>query len=221
MGNSIQSIIGKENIKTFKFAEKGVSTMIVATCCKSMLGVDHPEPGPEAFPVDGGCCRILCEGEEISMNNAAARIFECDWDVSKDPDTVPLPPTCLMRCPGIPEMLTSGFFMKFKNRTGYKAVREAGDISIGDLTKEINDKNGGPTIINPNHNAVHLKPGRGTRFESGVIREQADKPLVTIEYFEGVFGRADMIRFLFHKANVNYKYIGYGFPAWNEMKAKG
>lgn len=114
--------------------------------------------------------------------------------------------------------MTSGFFMKYKNRIGHKAAREAGDISIQQLTAEIIARDGQPKIIGLNP-AVHLKPGRGkgaSRFPDGVIREIDTKANVTLEYFEGVFGRADMIRFLLSKARggVDYKYIGYNFETW-------
>jgi len=157
------------------------------------------------------------------MNNCCSRILECEWDKEKNPDSVPLPPTKLKRVHDPAGVMTSGFFMKYKKRISHKAAKEAGDITIQDLTAEIIARDGQPKIIGLNP-AVHLKPGRGkgsSRFPDGVIREDPTKANVTIEYFEGVFGRADMLRFLFAKAGVEYKYIGYDFPTWGQIKANG
>ena len=44
---------------------------------------------------------------------------------------------------------------------------------------------------------------------------------ITVEYFDAFYGRADSIRFLYHKANVQYTYKGFSNEEWAALKAKG
>lgn len=89
--NSIKEVKGIENIKIFKTKETARGKLHIAQCCKAMIAVNHPGPGPHCVPFQGGACNVKCDGAVIGVEACDYRIFEADWDPKSDPYTLPLP----------------------------------------------------------------------------------------------------------------------------------
>ena len=91
----------------------------------------------------------MCDGEQINLASCAARVFTCDWDKKANPDALDLPEegSELLQVKGKSQMLTTGFGLKFVNRTGKKAIRMPGDKGIKDIEAELEQRDGPPVII--------------------------------------------------------------------------
>ena len=116
----------------------------VATCCKAVVACRHPEPGPNAFPMDADGCRIVCDGEEINPKTCSHLVFGGDFDNKKDPYAPPLPPFDGTICYTKAQLATSGFIFKFLNRTKKKRTNIEGDMSLEDLEAMYEKRDGAP-----------------------------------------------------------------------------
>ena len=133
MGNAVKEAVGLENVKIYKMRDNSIAPLHVAECCMGTMAVRHPEPGPHAFPCPVGGNKIVCDDEEISIENTAARVFLCDADQKKHPDVIPPLPYDGLNVVGKSGMATSGFLFKFLNRMKKKVPNIEGDKSLEDI----------------------------------------------------------------------------------------
>ena len=113
-------------------------------------------------------------------------------------------------------MITSGFGFKFLNRTGKKAIKMPGDVSLGEIEAELQAKDGPPVVIGV-PNTSHLRCGEGIRTK-GIVGAEPGKPKVTVEYFDGIFGRSGAVRMMLDYEKMDYTYIGHTFEEWGALK---
>merc|ERR1712137_240232 len=86
-GNSLASVKGEEQLKSYMLREGSASKFVVAQCCHTIVFVDHPEYKGNAAMVIEAACNLT--SQEMSPQ---LRINEQDWDPAKDPDAGELPP---------------------------------------------------------------------------------------------------------------------------------
>ena len=160
VGNSIKEVVGIENIKVFKMRPDSKSTVHVATCCMTMLALDHPNLLPNCFDINCEPVNIVCRDAKMDGSECMARCFGADWDPKKDPTTLPLPPTNVPEYLTMGKMATSGYLFKFMGRLGKDRVMLPGDQGIDDVAKTIAARDGPPTVVNAVQ-SVHLPPKGG------------------------------------------------------------
>ena len=147
LGNAVKEVVGEENVKIYKMRDNSIAPLHVATCCMGTMCVRHPEPGPNAFPCPAQCNKIICDDEEVKVENTVARVFTCDADQKKHPDVCPLPAYSGTEAYGKGQLATSGFVFKFLNRTKKKVPNVEGDRSLEEIEAAIKQRDGDPTVI--------------------------------------------------------------------------
>ena len=117
VANSVREVRGIENIRIYKRRADCADQLHIATCCKAMIGVNHPGPGPHCVPMQGGACNVKCDGAVIGKEACTHRTFTDDWLPKNDPTSLPLPSFQGTDCPKMRNVVTSGFVFTFKART--------------------------------------------------------------------------------------------------------
>ena len=67
-GNCIISVVGEENLKTYKLNEKTGGTLLVAECCKTFLLMDHDGYEAKVFCVQADCVNFAATKDPIILN---------------------------------------------------------------------------------------------------------------------------------------------------------
>ncbi len=136
VASSVQSVMGKENLKLFKLREGGESTRAVATCCFTTLLVSNWGYIGGVFLVPPAAKRTGFDGKDPSPS---FRVFTKWWPT----EWSPLPRTLLFPSfaglPSVPWQLHLFFGIFLASRfAGHRGLllKELGKVTILNLPKE-------------------------------------------------------------------------------------
>jgi len=83
-----------QRLRLTKLRADGRSVRLEATCCHSILAVDHPAYQANVVMVPGDACTL-----DAPLVPPLARIYMDDWDASADGPAPPLPDGCVLPTP--------------------------------------------------------------------------------------------------------------------------
>jgi len=86
--NDLVQVQGKERLELQQLREGARSTRCVATCCHSILAVDHPAYSGNVVMVPANSCKLAV----TSLPPALAQVYVSDWTADIDGPLPPLPP---------------------------------------------------------------------------------------------------------------------------------